>query len=152
MAFIKSINIKESGGVPKTPVEKSFFGKEKVRGDKQNDLKHHGGINRAVCLFSIEIIEALQKEGHPIFPGSTGENLSIQGLEWSLMISGKKLSIGETVIELTNPAPPCKTIKDSFKDGEFNRISEKKNPGFSRWYARVIREGVICKNDKVIII
>mgnify|MGYP001310271906 CR=1 FL=1 len=37
-----------------------------------------GPSRRLVCLFSIEIIEALQKEGHPIFPGSTGENLSIQ--------------------------------------------------------------------------
>ena len=77
------------------------------------------------------------KRRPPIFPGSTGENLSIQGLEWSLMISGK-LSIGETVIELTNPAPPCKTIKDSFKDGEFNRISEKKILVFK----------MVCKSDK----
>ena len=36
-----------------------------------------------------------------------------------------KLSVGETVIELTNPAPPCKTIKDSFKDGKFNRNIRK---------------------------
>ena len=152
MAFIKSINIKGSGGVPKIPVNKSFLGKEKVSGDQQNDLKHHGGVDRAVCLFSIEIIQALKEEGHPISPGSTGENLTIEGLDWSLMNSGTTLSVGEAKIELTNPAPPCKTIKDSFKKGQFNRISEKKNPGFSRWYARVIREGVICKNDKVIII
>tara|TARA_Y100000385_G_scaffold189368_1_gene195644 strand:+ start:750 stop:1208 length:459 start_codon:yes stop_codon:yes gene_type:complete len=152
LAFIKSINIKGSGGVPKTPVNKSFLGKENVSGDQQNDLKHHGGVDRAVCLFSIEIIEALKKEGHPIYPGSTGENLTIEGIDWSLMTSGATLSVGEAKIELTWPAPPCKTIKDSFTDGQFIRISEKKNPGFSRWYARVLKEGLVCKNDKVIII
>ena len=152
MAFIKSINIKGSGGVPKTPVNKSFLGKKNVSGDQQNDLKHHGGVDRAVCLFSIEIIQALKEEGHPISPGSTGENLTIEGIDWSLMTSGTTLSVGEAKIELTRPAPPCKTIKDSFIDGQFIRISEQKNPGFSRWYARVLKEGVVCKNDKVIII
>ena len=113
-------------------------------------------IHLLKCLEELKIskkkIEALKKEGHPISPGSTGENLTIEGIDWSLMTSGATLSVGEAKIELTWPAPPCKTIKDSFTDGQFIRISEKKNPGFSRWYARVLKEGLVCKNDKVIII
>ena len=57
---------------------------ERVEGDKQNDLKHHGGENRAVCLYSMDLITELKKEGHPIFEGSTGENITIQGQDWNI--------------------------------------------------------------------
>ena len=147
MAKIFTININPQGGVPKYSVNSAFFGKDNVQGDKQNDLKYHGGPTRAVCLFSLEIILALQKEGHSISPGSTGENLTIEGLDWQLMKVGMRFQIGEIEIELTGPAPPCKTISESFEKGSFVRISEKIYPGWSRWYASVSKEGIVAVND-----
>ena len=147
MPIVYSINVNSAGGVPKYPVEKILLGKNNVQGDKQNDLQYHGGPSRAVCLFSLERILSLQKEGHPIQPGTTGENLTIQGLDWNLMKVGAKFQIGEVEIELTGPAPPCKTISESFEKGEFVRISEKKYPGWSRWYASVSKEGMVEIND-----
>ena len=147
MAKIFTININPQGGVPKYSVNSAFFGKDNVQGDKQNDLKYHGGPTRAVCLFSLEIILALQKEGHSISPGSTGENLTIEGLDWQLMKVGMRFQIGEIEIELTGPAPPCKTISESFEKGSFVRISEKTYPGWSRWYASVSKEGIVAVND-----
>ena len=44
----------------------------------------HGGPYRAVCLYAIEAIERLQAEGHPVEPGSVGDNLTTSGIEWSL--------------------------------------------------------------------
>ena len=79
MSTVYSININENGGVPKYRVNQAYIGKLRVEGDKQTDLKHHGGENRAVCLYSIDLITELKKEGHPIFEGSTGENITIQG-------------------------------------------------------------------------
>ncbi len=152
MAIINSINVRADGGAPKFPVEKAFLGKNNVEGDKQNDLKYHGGPTRAVCLFSMERILALQKEGHSIQPGTTGENLTIQGLDWGLMKIGAKFLIGEVEIELTGPAPPCKTISESFDGEGFVRISEKKHPGWSRWYASVNKEGFVSKNEEIKII
>ncbi len=151
MASVFSINVNKNGGVPKNSIDKTFIGKYGVKGDKQNDLVNHGGKDRAVCLYSLEIIHLLQKEEHPIFAGSTGENITIKGLDWKSMNPGQKISIGNAVIKLTRPTPPCKTIKDSFKDNYFNRISEKIYPGYSRWYAMVIKEGWVSKNDKVVI-
>jgi MOSC domain-containing protein YiiM len=152
MPKIVSININKNGGVPKYPVEHAYIGKYRVTGDKQNDLKHHGGENRAVCLYSIDVIADLKKEGHPIFVGSTGENLTVQGLDWSSLKKGDLLDIGQVKIELTNPAPPCKTISKSFKEENSIRISEKKHPGWSRWYAKVLKEGTVHLNDKVCLI
>jgi MOSC domain-containing protein YiiM len=151
MPKIVSININKNGGVPKYPIENAFIGKYKVKGDKQNDTKHHGGIDRAVCLFSMEIISDLKKEGHSIFPGSTGENLTIEGMDWKSLTIGDRLEFGEVEIQLTSPTAPCKTIAKSFKNGEFVRISEKKHPGWSRWYAKVLKEGVVNLNDDVLV-
>ena len=150
VAIVNSINIRGDGGVPKFPVSQVFLGKNNVEGDKQNDLQYHGGPTRAVCLFSMERILALQKEGHPIQPGTTGENLTIQGLDWELMKVGARFKIGPVEIELTGPAPPCKTISESFNGEGFVRISEKKYPGWSRWYASVNKEGLISKNDEIL--
>ncbi len=149
MPKIVSININENGGVPKHPVDSAYIGTYGVKGDKQNDLKHHGGENRAVCLYSSDLIAQLQKEGHPIFEGSTGENITIQGLDWSSLQKGDLLEIGEVKIELTKPTPPCKTIAKSFINEKFVRISENKYPGWSRWYAKVLIEGKVGINDIV---
>ncbi len=151
MAFVHSINL-SSGGVPKLPVSQVRVKYEGIIGDGHNDLKHHGGPNRAVCLYSFELIEALKLEGHDIFPGSTGENFTIKELEWNTLESGLKLNIGEVIIKLTNPAPPCKTISSSFSSGDFSRISEKKHPSWSRWYASVIQEGQVIIGDKVSLV
>lgn len=149
MPKIVSININENGGVPKYPVNNAHIGKYRVTGDKQNDLKHHGGENRAVCLYSMDLITALKNEGHPIFVGSTGENITIQGLDWSTLKKGDVLEMGKVKIELTKPTPPCKTIAESFINEKFVRISENKHPGWSRWYARVLKEGIVHVNDKI---
>ena len=151
MPKIVSININENGGVPKYPIKTTFLGKYKVKGDKQNDTKHHGGENRAVCIFSLDLIAELKDEGHPIFVGSTGENITIQGVNWELLKNGSRMRLGEVEIELTGTAPPCKTISKSFINGEFVRISEKKYPGWSRWYARVLKEGKVTLNDQVVL-
>lgn len=149
-AVVKAVNVNPEGGVPKHPVDSAFLRKEGVEGDRQNDLKHHGGPNRAVCIFSSEVIEYLRDEGHPIEAGSVGENLTISGLDWNLIHPGSQLNVGDALIEITGPAPPCRTIQNSFAKGNFSRISEKKNPGWSRWYARVLREAQVYSGDSVI--
>ena len=151
-AVVISVNVNPEGGVPKNPVEYAFLRKSGVEGDRQNDLKHHGGPNRAVCLFSSEVINELRKEGHPIEAGSVGENLTISGLDWDVLQPGSQLNIGEALIEVTGPAPPCRTIQNSFVKGNFSRISEKKNSGWSRWYARVLIEAQVHPKDTVIIL
>ena len=148
MGLIHSINISR-GGVPKLPVDTSTITSNGIEGDSQNDLKFHGGIDKAVCIYSLDLIKALNLEGHNIFTGSTGENLTIEGLDWGKLKSGVKLILGDALIELTKEATPCKTISSSFISGDFSRISGSKYPGWSRWYASVIKEGTIRVGDEV---
>jgi hypothetical protein len=44
---------------------------------------------------------------------------------------------------------PCVNITRSFKDNDFARVVQKRHPGWSRVYARVLMEGSISHNDPV---
>ena len=72
-----------AGGVPKRAVPAARVTTLGLEGDVQRNRKLHGGLERALCLFSLERIRALRAEGHPIQPGSIGENLTLEGLDWS---------------------------------------------------------------------
>jgi MOSC domain-containing protein YiiM len=98
LGIVHSVNANSAGGVPKPPVGKALLLTGGVEGDKQRDLKYHGGPARAVCLFSLEKIAALRGEGHPIDVGTTGENLTIEGLDWDSLEGGQEYSIGDAVI------------------------------------------------------
>ena len=151
-AKIVQINVNADGGVPKLPVEQTRLGFERVEGDKQRDLRFHGGPERAVCLFSLELIEQLRAQGHPIEGGWTGENLLVSGLNWDEMVPGVRLQIGAAQIEITSYVKPCYKIKSAFSDGNFNRINQKKFPGWSRIYGRVLVEAQIKVGDEVRVI
>ncbi|HEV2236716.1 MAG TPA: MOSC domain-containing protein [Ktedonobacterales bacterium] len=138
------VNVSD-GGVPKRSVARARVGRLGVAGDRQRDLEDHGGPERAVCLFSLEHVLMLQAEGHPIYPGSVGENLTLAGIDLGALAPGDRLSIGAgddaVELQITSYTFPCTNIKDSFADGIFTRISQKVHPGVSRLYARVLREG-----------
>lgn len=138
------------GGVPKRAIPSVRVLDDQIEGDDHNDKEGHGGPDRAVCLFSKELIEALKAEGNPIFPGSTGENVTLSGLAWAQIIPGTRLTIGTVELEVTKYASPCKTIGGSFADGYFNRISQKLFPGWSRVYARVLHAGEIRVGAEII--
>jgi MOSC domain-containing protein YiiM len=146
-----SINIAR-GGVPKRPAVSAWVGVGGVEGDGQRNRQLHGGPDRAVSLYSLELIQALRAEGHPVEPGSLAENLTLAGLDWSLMVPGVQVEVGPVRLELTSYVNPCKNISASFINGEFVRVSQKVYPGWSRLYARVLEEGLVTSGLPAIVI
>lgn len=146
---LHQINI-SSGGVPKLPVEGPVVVTTLGLVGDGHDDSDHGGPERALCLFSLDVIEALQVEGHPIRPGNAGENLTISGLDWATLETGDRFRIGDTVMaELTTPTTPCVTNAGWFLDRNYRRMDPELRPGWSRWYARVIKGGTITAGDLV---
>ena len=143
---VESINTSK-GGVPKEPVFEAFVTAEGIDGDRQRDRRFHGGPDRAVILFSLDVITALRNEGHPIGIGTTGENLTLSGIQWSTVSPGAELTIGDVRLQITKYASPCYKIGGSFADGDVSRISDQTHPGWSRVCARVIREGLVRIGD-----
>ena len=138
------------GGVPKRAVREVKVGPLGLAGDGVNHPKIHGGPERAVSLWSLERILALQEEGHPVFPGAAGENLTLAGLDWPALGPGAVLAVGEAVrLEVASYVTPCRTIAAYFRADAFKRISEERHPGWSRLYARVLSGGLIRTGDGV---
>jgi MOSC domain-containing protein YiiM len=146
---IARINVSD-GGVPKLPVEFGVVGWRGLEGDRQRDRKHHGHPGQALCLYSLEIIEALRAEGHPIEPGCVGENLTLSGLDWGSLRPGTRFCAGQGVVfQITEPAVPCKNQTRWFEGGDYRRMSYDHHPGWSRWYAAVLSPGRIATGDAV---
>lgn len=147
--YIYQLNCSD-GGVPKLPVKEARLTPNGLVGDRQANPRFHGGPERALCLYALEQINALRAEGHPIFPGSVGENVTVAGLDWASLTPGCRLALGdEVIIELSSYTVPCQSIKESFGDGKFKRVSQKVHPGESRFYARVIRSGLLAVGQEV---
>jgi MOSC domain-containing protein YiiM len=147
---IVSINV-SGGGVPKRPVSEATVSPDGVAGDRQADRRFHGGPDRAVSLLAAEVIEALAAEGHPIAPGTTGENLTVAGLVWPEIVPGVELLVGATRLVVTRFAAPCSNIGASFAAGRFVRLSQQLHPGWSRVYARVLEPAVVKVGDPVVV-
>jgi MOSC domain-containing protein YiiM len=144
---VHAINVSD-GGVPKQGLDAIDVEAGGCSGDRQRDLKYHGGPERAVCVLGFDVIERLQAEGHPINPGSTGENLTLAGVDWALLHEGSRLVFeGGVELQVTGPAMPCSIIAESFLDGEFKRMHPELCPGEARLYTRVLHTGRVLVGE-----
>ena len=68
----------------------------------------------------------------------------------SRVTPGSRLELGTSVvIEITRYTAPCSNIKNNFVNGDIARVSQKRHPGGSRVYARVLKTGTIKQGDPV---
>jgi MOSC domain-containing protein YiiM len=106
---------------------------------------------QALCLWSQEVIDALRTEGHPIYPGAAGENLTIGGIDWRTMRPGVRVQVGDVLTEISAFATPCAKNAQWFTGGTFRRIDHNLHPGSSRAYAWVLEGGTVAPGDTVIV-
>ncbi|MCH8906745.1 MAG: MOSC domain-containing protein, partial [Candidatus Heimdallarchaeota archaeon] len=117
MAFVKQVNVRpisESAdigkvGLPKMSVLEAKVTKQGV-GDDYNHYRFvakKNTPNRAVLIFTTDILEQLNNEGWPVNAGDLGENITIEGLAYAKIAVGTKISVGEITIEVTEKADPC---------------------------------------------
>jgi MOSC domain-containing protein YiiM len=139
------------GGVPKLPIDEAVVRYRGVDGDRQATRQHHGRVWQALCLWSAEVIDGLRAEGHPIAPGHAGENVCISDIDWSTLRPGVRIELGEVLAEVSAYADPCTKNAGWFVDGDYERMSHARQPGVSRVYASVLRDGVIRRGDTVTV-
>src|SRR5256885_8560132 len=101
---IHSLNI-SNGGVPKLAIERCEVRSHGLAGDRQRDRRYYGGPERAVSLYSLELIEALTAQGPGGAPGALGENLTLARADLSRMTPGALVQAGEGGLEVTSYAP-----------------------------------------------
>jgi MOSC domain-containing protein YiiM len=139
------------GGVPKLNVFEALVTVHGLDGDRQRDTRFHGGPDRAIVLYSIDVIRALQREGHPIAAGTAGENLTLGDVDWAQVVPGTELLVGAARLLVTKYVTPCSKVGSCFVGDEFARIEQRQHPGWSRVAARVLGEGLVRIGDPVIV-
>jgi MOSC domain-containing protein YiiM len=138
------------GGLPKLAVGSGDVSWGGMAGDRQATRLHHGRPWQALCLWSAEVIDAFAAEGHPLAPGSAGENITVRGLPWEEVRSGVRLRIGTVLCEVSCYALPCATNKPFFINGDFRVMHHERGP-VSRVYATVLEPGVVTTGDDAIL-
>ncbi len=133
-----------SGGIPKYAVESAQVEKLGLVGDRHH-YSRHGGLERAVCLFSIEDYRSLQRDGVACEePGVFGENLLVEGLEFHALRAGDRLAVGpRVVLEIHDVREPCATLKPL--DARFPDLMV----GRSGFVCRVVQGGELLPGQSI---
>jgi MOSC domain-containing protein YiiM len=120
-------------------------------GDQQADLKVHGGPDKAVYCYPSEHYAAWSNELERHFEhGFFGENLTVSGLSEESLHIGDVLSVGEAVLQVSQPRLPCFKLGIKFGDQAF--IARFLQSGRSGFYCRVLQEGMIEPGQPIEII
>jgi len=115
-------------------------------GDGQADLAHHGGREKAVCVYPYEHYPFWEKElQKPLGYGAFGENLTTTGLLESDVCIGDIFRLGEAIVQVSQPRQPC--YKLSVKYGAPDMPLKVQQTGYTGFYFRVLEEGAASKAD-----
>lgn len=139
-------------GIYKSPVSSSLYVSiTQLDGDGQADLTVHGGVDKALCVYSEEHYAYWEELlGRKLEAGAFGENLTVRGFMETDVCIGDIYAIDDVIVQVSQPRQPC------FKVGK--RLEWAKTPlqmqetGFTGFYFRVLQEGYISKASQVKLI
>lgn len=127
-----------------------WAGADNLDGDRQADLTHHGGVDKAICVYPIAHYDYWNNRlGVQWRPGDFGENLTVEGLDEEVVAIGDIFEIGEALVQVTQPRSPC------WKIARFHGIKKLalyvQETGFTGWYLRVLREGFMKAGSPIVL-
>lgn len=128
-------------GFVKTPVSWVIrLGTEGLEGDEQADLQHHGGPDKAVCVYPGEHYPHWQQRlGKPLGYAAFGENFTTSGLTEQDVCVGDVFKVGQAVVQISQPRQPC--FKLAARHAEPKLTLWVQESGLTGWYFRVLRPG-----------
>ncbi len=135
-------------GIEKQRVQEVYLSSQGFEGDDVADKKHHGGPDRAVCLYPAEhYIQWEQELGKTLPVAAFGENLTVTNMLEADVCIGDIYKIGDAVIQITQGRIPCSTI-DRYTEANtlLKRLIET---GYTGFLARVLEEGTICADSTI---
>lgn len=142
MGIIRGICISERRGTRKMEVPEA---KLKINWGIEGDA-HGGNWHRQVSLLSLEKIEEFRKKGADVDFGAFGENLIVEGFDFSSLPVGSRFRIGDAELEMTQIGKECHShcaIYQTMGDCIMPREGV---------FAEVRKPGRIRVNDEVILL
>jgi len=128
-----------------------FLTKLGLEGDRQAEVKYHGGYDKAVYSYASEYRELFSQETEgELSGGCFGENISTQGLLDSEVNPGDIFKVGDSIIQAMQPRIPCFKIGMRFNNQAMTMLFTKAcKYGI---YYKVLQEGTIQKGDTIQLI
>jgi MOSC domain-containing protein YiiM len=123
-----------------------------LEGDRQADLKVHGGPDKAVYVYPSEHYEFWRRElaQHPLKWGAFGENLTVEGLAEDAVSIGDHIGIGTAVFQVSQPRLPCfKLAAKLQREDIIRQFLDSRRTGF---YVRVLEEGSLQAGDRIVLL
>jgi len=135
-------------GIFKEPVQRRVMLRRlNLDGDAQSDLTNHGGVYKAVYVYSFENYEFWQNQLHRdrFSFGQFGENFTVREMLEDEVHIGDVFRVGGAKVEVTQPRVPC--YKLGFKMGlaEFPKMFLAS--GRVGFLLRVLEEGEVGEGD-----
>ncbi|HKG26164.1 MAG TPA: MOSC domain-containing protein [Thermomicrobiales bacterium] len=124
-----------------------------LAGDRQADLRVHGGPDKAVYAYPSEHLPRWNKElggDLPFGPGTFGENLTTTGWLEDEVRLGDVWSWGEAVLQVTQPRAPC--YKLAMATGRPELVKRFVESGRTGWYLRVLRPGIVPVAGPILVV
>jgi len=131
-------------------------GLEGLEGDQQQDRHHHGGLERALHYYPREHYSyweefwqamALPPAATALVPGAFGENLSDSGLSEEQINIGDIFTLGEAVLQVSQPRSPCYKLNIRFGYPQMSLIMQ--TAGRTGWLFRVLQQGTVSPVDSL---
>jgi MOSC domain-containing protein YiiM len=142
------------GEVPSGIVKAPVAGRVRMHrlgldGDGQADLSVHGGLDKAVYVYSNDHYPLWQRElgRTDLGPGFFGENLTVDGMLETDVRIGDIYRIGATAGQVTQPRTPC--FKLAARVGIPDFATTFLASGRSGFYLRVLEEGDVGAGDPI---
>ena len=136
-------------GIFKAPVRGALrLGEHGLEGDGQADAKHHGGADKAVCVYAVEHLSYWEgRLGLRLQPGAFGENFSTQGLVEEEVRIGDAFRVGTALVQASQPRVPC--FKLGARHGRGELVPWVKETGLTGFYLRCLEPGEVRDGDEV---
>lgn len=138
-------------GIYKEPVEGPVpLRTLNLDGDRQADLRVHGGWDKAVYAYPSEFYEVWSRERPELelHPGTFGENLTTAGLLDDDVSVGDRFRVGTAELVVTQPRIPC--FKLGIRMGRDEFVTEFLERGLLGFYLAVAREGEVAAGDPIV--
>lgn len=138
-------------GICKRPTSQPLFlGKMGFEGDGVADLKHHGGEDKAVCVYSKDHYPYWEELlGIPLIPAAFGENLTVNNLLEDSVSIGDIFQLGTALVQVSQPRQPCKTLAARY--GKDDMVKLVRDSGRTGFYLRVLEKGVVERTNRIIL-
>jgi MOSC domain-containing protein YiiM len=121
-----------------------------LEGDRQADLRVHGGTDKAIYAYPSEFYELWSRERPQLDfgPGTFGDNLTTEGLLDDDVSIGDRFRVGTAELVVTQPRLPC--FKLGIKMGRDTFVAEFLERGLLGFYFAVVREGAVAAGDPIV--